>query len=281
MSFALCLNSSFLGVFAHAGFVAGLEERGARPEHLSGASAGAVVAALAATGRSGREIFDLLLAADLRSLFFEVGAPLRAAGAALGLRGVTGALRAPRAESLMRAWFGETRLEDLRGPTLRIAVTNVSTARGVAAAHGRLWEYVLASCAVPGVFAARLIDGESFVDGGFADPEPIGAWIGEAAITDILLHRIDRRDGRVRPPTLGWIVDQGRVAMGVQLAEARAALLRYTGQQLRVVETRARPPRIGWPLSARDRARFEADAKDRFEAGRRSAETAELPTPGR
>ncbi|MBS0661456.1 MAG: patatin-like phospholipase family protein [Verrucomicrobia bacterium] len=280
MPFALCLNSSFLGVFAHAGFVAGLEERALRPRQLAGASAGAVIAALAATGRSGREIFALLRAADLRSLFFEAGAPLRAAGAALGVRGVTGALRAPRAEKLMRDWFGEARLEELHDPTLRIAVTNVTTARGLAADHGKVWEYVLASCAVPGVFAAREIDGQRYVDGGFADPEPIGAWLGDAAIPEILLHRIDRRDGRVRPPTLGWIVDQGRVAMGAQLAEARAALLRHTGQRLQIVETRTRPPRIGWPLSARDRARFEADAEDRFEAGRRSAAQVSLPSTG-
>ncbi len=76
---ALCLNSSFLGVFAHAGFVTGLEEAGVTPSRLSGASAGAVVAALRAHGKSGREIFDLMLASNLRGLFFEAGALPRAA----------------------------------------------------------------------------------------------------------------------------------------------------------------------------------------------------------
>lgn len=271
---ALCLNSSFLGVFAHAGFMAGLQEGGIRPAHLSGASAGAVVAALSALGRSGPEILELLLAADLRSLFFEWGAPLRAAGTFLGLGGQTGALRAPRAEALMRSWFGEARIEDLPEVRLRLAVTNVTRARGEASARGRLWEYVLASCAVPGMFVAREIDGESYVDGGFADPEPIGAWIGDATIEEIVLHRIDRRDGRVRKPTFGWIVDQGRVAMGAQLAEARAALLARTGQRLRVVETRVRPPRIGWPGSRRDGERWREDCRGRFEAGRESARRA-------
>ena len=37
---ALCLNSSYFGFYAHAGFLQGLKELQLHPEHVSGASAG-------------------------------------------------------------------------------------------------------------------------------------------------------------------------------------------------------------------------------------------------
>ena len=270
MSPALCLNSSFLGVFAHAGFVAGLEEAGVAPARLSGASAGAMVAALRAHGKTGREIFELMLAADLRSLFFEVGALPRAVAALAGVRGINGAIRAGRAEALMAEWFGDARIEDAPIP-LRIGVTNLSRTRGEAVASGRTLDYVLASCAVPALFGAREIDGEILVDGGVADPEPIGPWLGDPAVPAILVHRIDRAPPPPARPTLGWILNRGHHAAGAQLAEARERIAAHTGQRLETVLTRVRPPRVGWPWVRAHAPRWREDCADRFEAGRRAA----------
>ena len=268
---ALCLNSSFLGVFAHAGFVTGLEEAGVTPLRLSGASAGAVVAALRAHGRTGREIFDLMLAAELRGLFFEAGALPRAVAALAGIRGINGALRAERAETMMGEWFGDARIEDAPIP-LRVGVTNLSRVCGEAVARGRTLDYVLASCTVPGIFGAREVGGEVLVDGGFADPEPIGPWLNDPAVPAILVHRIDRAPPPPTRPTLGWILDRGRHAAGTQLAEAREMIAERTGQRLETVTTRIRPPRIGWPWIRAHAARWREDCADRFEAGRRSAQ---------
>ncbi len=269
---ALCLNSSFLGVFAHAGFVSGLDEAGIRATHVSGSSAGAVVAAHYAQGRSGAEILALMRAADLRSIFSERLAPFRAVGALLGTRGLNAAFRAPGAEALMRTWWGEARIENTPRARLGIGVTNLTRGRGETSHQGSIWEHVLASCAVPGMFAARVIDGETLVDGGFADPEPIGQWIGDGTLGTILVHRIDRSRPMPAQPRLSWILDRGHRAAGAMLAAAREELVRGTGQTLTVVETRAQPPRVGWPFSSAHGPRWESDCDDRYEAGRRSAQ---------
>ncbi len=171
----------------------------------------------------------------------------------------------------MAGWFGDARMEEALIP-LRVGVTNLSQTRGEAVSQGQTRDYVLASCTVPGIFGAREIDGEALVDGGFADPEPIGPWLGDPAVPTILVHRIDRAPPPPARPTLAWILDRGRHAAGAQLAEAREMIAARTGQRLEMVTTRIRPPRIGWPWIRAHTARWREDCADRFEAGRRSAQ---------
>ena len=62
---ALCLNSSFLGFFAHAGFLDALTGLGVRPVAISGASAGALVAGAHAAGLEPRELIHWFLTGEL------------------------------------------------------------------------------------------------------------------------------------------------------------------------------------------------------------------------
>lgn len=63
----LCLNSSFLGYFAHAGFLRALTELGIRPVAVSGASAGALVSGLFAAGVAPDEMLRLFLSRTRRA----------------------------------------------------------------------------------------------------------------------------------------------------------------------------------------------------------------------
>src|ERR1700676_4303210 len=98
---ALCLNSSFLGFFAHAGFLRALLAMGVRPVAVSGASAGALVAGLFAAGVDPEEMLRLFMSAELRKAFREPGAPWRGAATILNLPGHTGALHGERAAALL------------------------------------------------------------------------------------------------------------------------------------------------------------------------------------
>ena len=46
----IAFSSGFFGFFAHAGFLAGIRESGITPSAYTGASSGAIVAAMAASG---------------------------------------------------------------------------------------------------------------------------------------------------------------------------------------------------------------------------------------
>lgn len=155
---ALCLNSSFLGYFAHAGFLRALLALGVRPEAVSGASAGALVAGLFAAGIDPEEMLQLFVSRELRKVFREPGAPLRGFATILNLQGHTGALNGERAAALLRARLGNRRVEECLAPRLALSVTNLSEGRSEAATSGPLADLILASGAFPGVFATRPVE---------------------------------------------------------------------------------------------------------------------------
>jgi NTE family protein len=187
---ALCLNSSFLGFYAHAGFVEGLLALGVRPRAVSGASAGALVAGLYAAGVTPAEMLQLFLSPKLRRVFRERGAPFRGIATLLNLRGHTGALTCHRALPLLDGIVGKRRIEDCLDPRLAIAVTNLTANRTELATSGPIAELILASVTSPGFFAARSVDGELRWDGGIANPLPFDHWIADPEIDAILLHSV-------------------------------------------------------------------------------------------
>ena len=186
--FAVCLNSSFLGFYAHSGFMQGLAEAGRRPAALSGASAGALVAGFLAAGKTADETAAILLQPDLRATLLDWGTPWRALGTLANRPGFTGAVNTDRAARLLREHLGERRIEDCTQPRLALSVTNLTAGRSEIVTSGPLAEFILASGAFPGVFAARRIDGAQFWDGGIANPLPFEPWLADPAIDTILVH---------------------------------------------------------------------------------------------
>ena len=187
---ALCLNSSYFGFYAHAGFLQGLHELNVRPSHVSGASAGALVAGAYACGIDPLEIGRLFLDRRLSRVFFEWEAAFRLAGLMLNRRGFTGAFSGRKVMRLLSDIVGDRRIEDCHNPTLALSVANLSTGKTETARTGLVREFILASCAMPGLFQAQRINGDLYWDGGIADPVPFEHWLEHDHIKRIIVHQV-------------------------------------------------------------------------------------------
>lgn len=134
--FTLALSSGFFGFYAHTGVLASLEEHGLRPNHLSGASAGALAAAGWASGLEARDLKELIYPLR-RSDFWDPG---------LGL----GFLKGQKFRRLLRRHF-VSQFSQTRIP-LDVAVFDLFARRTRFLEQGDLVEAVVASCAVPVMF---------------------------------------------------------------------------------------------------------------------------------
>lgn len=252
---ALCLNSSFFGFYAHAGFVAGLEELGLEPAALSGASAGALIAGLRASGRSGREITELLARPDVERALPEPFWQSRIPGVLLGRPGRTGVFSGARFEALLREILGGRRIENCN-PPLALSVANVTRAESQLAQKGPLVDFILASCAVPGMFAARQIRGELYWDGGVADPVPFEHWADDSRIDAVVAHLVitaDELRARERTDFSLWSgLERCHQMIGDELMRLKAERVRRAGKSLYILRTIAPRPGPGrWSLGPR------------------------------
>ncbi len=270
-SLAVCFNASFLGVFAHAGFLLGLEESGIRPGNVAGSSAGAVIAALYAHGVSPAEIVSRIREHDLRRVFLDAWAPVRAAGMLLAWRGVTGAVDPLRAIALLREWFGDQQIESCPAARLGVGVTNLTDGCAATLERGLLREAVLASCSLPGLFVTRQIAGAHYSDGGWADPEPVGHWLRQSGVQRIIVHRIFAPPRQPSRPGVNWVFSRGRDAMIERCVSSREDAVRASGRELLLAETIITPPPLGFPLTPRRFTRWDEACDARIAAGRASA----------
>lgn len=248
----LCLNSSFLGYFAHAGFLRALTEMGIRPIAVSGASAGALVAGCFAAGMSPENMLRLFLSPELRDVFRELGAPWRGMATILNLPGHTGALHGGRALALLKTHLGACRIEDCIDPRLALAVTNLAQARTELATRGSLAEYILASGAFPGFFAARPVEEGWFWDGGVANPLPFDHWLAEPDIDTILLHVV-ANPGELavrtagRPHRMSVAVNLSHQIICDELLRLKMALALQAGKRVLLLRTVAPRPSLWNP----------------------------------
>jgi len=249
---ALCLNSSFLGFFAHAGFLRELLKLGVRPAAISGASAGALVAGLFAAGIEPDEMLGIFASPELRTAFREPGAPLRGLATLLNLPGHTGAILGGRAAAVLRATLGERRIEDCHLPRLALSVTDLTGVRSEVMTAGPLVELILASGAFPGIFAAQPVENRWFWDGGLANPLPFDHWIEDAGIDTILLHAIvTPREMEVRtggrPHRMSHAVNLSHQIICDELLRLKTEIARRAGKRVLLLRTLAPRPRLWNP----------------------------------
>jgi NTE family protein len=146
---------------AHIGVWSVLEEAGIRPSLLAGSSAGSIVAALWASGVPVEEARELAHGFGRMTL-------LRPSW------GLKGLLRFRPAKRLLARWLDGLRLEDLPIPCA-VVCTDLISGEMVVLREGPVLEAVLASSAVPGVYAPRYWeDREALVDGGVVTNLPVG-----------------------------------------------------------------------------------------------------------
>ena len=158
----LALGGGAARGFAHIGVIQALEEAGIKPALVVGTSAGSLVAALYASGKSGAELQRIAESMEEAALT-DWTLPIFS-------RGVF------RGEALARyvnGQLGSRLIEQLPLP-LGILATDLHSGEGVLFQRGDVGVAVRASSAVPGVFLPVQIGQREFVDGGLVAPVPVG-----------------------------------------------------------------------------------------------------------
>ncbi len=152
------------------GMIKALFERGIRPDLIVGTSVGAVNGAWLA-GHPDADIDDLVevWAGIRRSTVFPAD-PVLGLFAFTGRRAGLVSKRGLR--SLVQQHLTFDRVEDAPIP-LHIVAVEVLTGRDVLLSSGPALDSVLASAAIPGVFAPVEIDGVPYMDGGVVSNTPI------------------------------------------------------------------------------------------------------------
>jgi predicted acylesterase/phospholipase RssA len=244
---AVVLGSSFLGVYAHAGFLNGLNSHGFTPARIAGSSGGALAGAFHACGMRGETLRSATLDPKLHRSFFDLGCLWRLPGVATSFWS-TGIFSGKNAIVYLREQLGD---HDLSNLPLDIAVTNLTTVTSEILRLGPLAETVMASCAVPALFTIQEFGGQRYLDGGIAAEFPYEHFIDDPTIDTILLHRICHQKGT--QPTVNWetvanVISMSHHASSNELNRLRGGLAALKGK--RIVEITTTTPFPGF-LSSR------------------------------
>ena len=145
--------------FAHIGVIQVLEEAGIRPDLVVGTSAGSLVAALYAHGKTGAELANLALTMD-EGAITDWAFPSR------------GLIRGEALARYVREQTGGQSIEQLK-MRLGVVATDLDSGAPILFERGDVGLAVRASSSVPAVFQPVKINGREYVDGGLVSPVPV------------------------------------------------------------------------------------------------------------
>ena len=157
----LALGGGAARGFAHVGVIQVLEEAGIRPVLVTGTSAGSLVAALYASGKTGAQLQQIAETME-EATFADWTLPIFSRGL----------LRGDALARYVHAQVGGRLIEDLP-LSLGIVATDLNSGNGVLFQRGDTATAVRASSAVPAVFKPVRIAGREYVDGGLVSPVPV------------------------------------------------------------------------------------------------------------
>jgi NTE family protein len=155
----LALGGGAARGFAHIGVIQVLEENGIKVDVVTGTSAGSLVAALYATGRSGASLAAMADHMD-ESAFADWAFPGR------------GLIRGEALAKFVRDNTGGRTIEQMAIP-LGIVATDLDNGAPILFQRGDPGTAVRASSAVPAVFTPVRIGTREYVDGGLVSPVPV------------------------------------------------------------------------------------------------------------
>jgi NTE family protein len=170
--FTLVLSGGGLKGLAHIGVLKALEERGMRPSLIVGSSMGSMVAGAWAAGMPLDEMETRALAVRRRDVF-------RVAHVDMALKRMhaPALYRREPFDALLQTLVGDRTFHDLHYPLL---VNTVDLLTGQQVSWGlpgrrtaRVADAIFASCALPGVFPPREIQGHYYVDGAVVENLPV------------------------------------------------------------------------------------------------------------
>ena len=145
--------------FAHLGVIDALNDNGIKPDIISGTSAGAIAGVFIASGKTPKEIRDLLK----KGSFFKYTKIQFPKDGLMKLDGL---------KELLQKEIKVKKLEDLKIP-LYVSISNLNTGEIEYHNKGNLGELVMASASIPILFSPVGIGGSRYVDGGLLDNIPI------------------------------------------------------------------------------------------------------------
>jgi NTE family protein len=163
-SIGLALSAGGAKGLAHIGVIQVLEENGIEVDVIAGSSMGAYVASVWAMGCDGQAMEKLAREVEGRWGRWKLIDP------AFPPR--KGFIRGEAVIGRLRKTLGDARFSDLARP-LRIVATDLNTLDRVIFCSGEVTKAVHASAAIPGVCVPVEIDGETYIDGGVAEPLPV------------------------------------------------------------------------------------------------------------
>ena len=155
----LALGGGAARGFAHIGVIQVLEEAGISPQLVVGTSAGSLVAALYASGKTGAELSAVALGMD-ESALTDWSFPGR------------GVIRGEALARYVREQTGGQSIEKMKLP-LGIVATDLDSGQPILFQRGDPGVAVRASSAVPAVFQPVKIGEREYVDGGLVSPVPV------------------------------------------------------------------------------------------------------------
>jgi NTE family protein len=179
----VALGSGAIRGWSHVGALQGLMEAGVPIDYLAGTSIGAVVASGYAVGMNIEEITQGLH--DAATKLFKLRLP-------------RGALLSPSGfKSSLTGSLGDTLIEQTLVP-LAVTAVDILGQREVVLQDGLLWQAVLASAAIPGVFPPQHIGELVLVDGGVLNPVPSNVVAEMGASIQIGVKLTKRSGAKVR-----------------------------------------------------------------------------------
>jgi NTE family protein len=178
--FDLVLSSGFLAFGRHLGVLQAIERAGIEVDGLCGTSSGALIGALWAAGHSPEAILAEVTRWRMLRWLRPSPTPWRGLCSMSAILDHVRTLLPEQVSDLDRP-FGV----GVRAPGGRHALLT----------EGPLPEAVMASCAMPGIFAAVTIDGRRYLDGGAVDRVGLAAWRALRGARPTLVHVVDRTAG--------------------------------------------------------------------------------------
>ena len=157
----LALGGGAARGFAHVGVIAVLEEAGLKPQIVVGTSAGSLVAALYASGKTSAQLQQTALTMEEVTITDWM----------LPIIG-KGVFRGDALGRYVNQLVGGRLIENMAMP-LGIVATDLNSGQAMLFQRGDTGTAVRASSAVPAVFVPVKISGREYVDGGLVSPVPV------------------------------------------------------------------------------------------------------------
>ncbi len=206
----LALSSGNARGFAHIGVLRVLQEEKIPIDMIAATSAGAVIGALYAAGRTIPELIDFAVHVQRQYNFFtgfrywDFRLPPR-----------SGLIKGNMVLSYFRSWLQNKTFDDLSIP-LYIVATDLISGEEVVFDHGPVAEAVRASMSVIGVLEPAYVSGRHLIDGGSVNPVP-SQLLADKGIRIILasnvipslddrIHRRELRRGGKLPSVMGILM---------------------------------------------------------------------------